>query len=119
MSIRDSIRGKTVGSKSEYRTIEHKFDGETVVFKQPSLRQRKQLIDKSVVGKEVDGVTMQVWAVIMLTYDVDGNQVFDDSDFDALMNKPAGSFVDEFSDKALSLLGNAEKEEEEASPKKK
>lgn len=119
MSIRDSIRSKTVGSKSEYRTIEMQYEGETIVFKQPSLRQRKQLVDRSIVNKEVDGVLMQVWAVIMLTYDAEGNQVFDESDFDSLMNKPAGSFVDEFSDKALSLLGNAEEEEPENSPKKK
>lgn len=113
MSLRDELRKITVGSKSDYKTIEIEYQGETVVFKQPSLKQRKEIIEKSVVNREVDGVAMQVWSVIYLTHDADGNRVFDESDYDALMNKPAGSFVDKFSEHALKLLGNAEEEEVE------
>jgi len=114
MSLKDDIRKLTVGSKTEYKTTEITFEGQKVMFKQPSLRQRKDLIEKSVVNKEIDGVAMQVWAVIFLTHDSEGNRVFDEADYDSLMNKPAGSFVDTFSEHALKLLGNPDEEEEKA-----
>ena len=111
MSLKDSIRKSTVGSKSEYKTIEMDFEGNTIVFRQASLRDRKEIIGRSVEDKEVDGVALQVWAVIYLTHDAEGNRVFDEADFDSLMEKPAGSFVDDFSEKALKLLGNMGEEE--------
>lgn len=113
MSLKDNLRKLTVGSKNEYKTIEIDYKGETVVFKQPSLKQRKTLINKSLDNKEVDGVALQVWSIIYLTYDTEGNRVFDDTDFDSLMEKPAGSFVDTFGESALKLLGNMEEDEAE------
>lgn len=113
MSLRDNLRKITVGSKNEYKTLEMDYEGEKVVFKQPSLRQRKDLIERSVINKEVDGVALQAWSVIYLTYDTEGNRVFDDADFDTFMNKPSGSFVDVFAEKAMSLLGNTETAVEE------
>lgn len=115
MSLKDAIRKATVGSKAEYKTTEIEFEGQKVVFRQPSLKQRKDLIEKSVVNKEIDGVSMQVWSVIYLTYDEQGNRVFDEADYDALMNKPAGGFVDLFSEHALKLLGNSVDEAEDKS----
>lgn len=111
MSLKDNIRKATVGSKSEYKTIEIDYKGETVVFRQASLKDRKNILNKSVENKEVDGVALQVWAIIYLTYDAEGNRVFDETDVDALMEKPAGSFVDTFAEHALKLLGNMEEEE--------
>lgn len=113
MSLRDDLRKLTVGSKSEYRTIEMDYQGQTVVFRQASLKDRKNILNKSVENKEVDGVALQVWAIIYLTYDTEGNRIFDESDVDALMEKPAGSFVDTFSEQALKLLGNMEEGEAE------
>lgn len=113
MSLKDDLRKLTVGSKSEYKTIEIDFQGQTVVFRQASLRDRKNIIGKSVENKEVDGVALQVWAIIFLTYDAEGNLVFDETDFDALMEKPAGSFVDTFAEHAMKLLGNMEEAEVE------
>lgn len=112
MSLKDNLRNLTVGSKSEYKTIEIDYQGETVVFKQPSLRQRKDIINKSIGdNKEVDGVSLQVWALIALSHDAEGNKVFDEADYEALMEKPAGSFVDIFGENALKLLGNMEEDE--------
>jgi len=108
------LRDLTIGSKSEYKTIEIDYKGEKVVFRQPSLRQRKDIITKSVGDdKEIDGVAMQVWSVIELTHDADGKRVFTPEDFDSLMEKPAGSFVDTFAESAMKLLGNMGEDEVE------
>lgn len=116
MSLKDDLRKLTVGSKSEYKTIQIDFKGSVVVFKQPSLRQRKDIITKSVgEDREIDGVSMQVWSVIYLTHDSEGNRVFDETDYDSLMEKPAGSFVDTFAESAMKLLGNMEEDEAEQS----
>lgn len=109
-SLKDSIRNLTVGRKAEYRTIEIDYEGQKVVFKQPSQKVRRELFEKSTNGEKVDLVALQVWTVIALTHDSDGNKVFDDTDFDAIMNQPAGGFVDTFSEKALELLGNGGQE---------
>lgn len=108
------LRDLTIGSKSEYKTIEIDYKGEKVVFKQPSLRQRKDIITKSVgADREIDGVAMQVWSVIYLTHGDDGKPVFTSEDYDSLMEKPAGSFVDTFAEHAMKLLGNMEEDEVE------
>ena len=115
MSLKNDLRSLTVGAKSEYRTIEIDYKGSKVVFKQPSLKQRKEIITKSIdKDGNVDGVAMQVYSVIHLTHDSEGNKVFDEADYDALMEKPAGSFVDTFAESAMSLLGKPDEETEEA-----
>ena len=111
MSLRDDLRKLTVGSKSEYRTTEIDYRGQKVVFKQPSLKLRKEILNRSVVDKEIDGVSVQVWSVIYLTQDAEGNRLFDDADYESFMEKPAGGFVDTFSEHAMALLGNDEAEE--------
>ena len=113
MSLKDNLRQLTVGRKNEFKTIEMDYEGEVVVFKQPSLKLRKSIVEKSFVNDKVDGISLQVWSVIYLTYDAEGNRVFDEADFEALMEKPAGSFVDVFAEQATKLLGNGEKELED------
>lgn len=108
--MKDSIRKLTLGKKSEFKTVEHDHEGEKVVFKQPSLGDRSKLVRKSMVNGELDPVQFQIWSVIYLTYDQDGNKVFDETDYDSLLAQPAGSFVDTFAEKATELLGNSKEE---------
>lgn len=104
--LKDTIRSLTVGKAAQYKTVEIDYEGSKVVFKQPSQKVRRDIFEKSTNGDKADLVALQVWTVIYLTYDADGNKVFDDSDFDSIMNQPSGGFVELFAEKALELLGN-------------
>lgn len=107
-SLKDTIRNLTVGKKVDYKTVEMEYEGYKVVFKQPSQKIRRELFEKATKGEKVDLVALQVWTVIALTYDTEGNKVFDDADFDTIMNQPAGGFIDLFAEKAIELLGNGD-----------
>lgn len=109
MSLKDDIRKITVGSKIEYKTKEFDYNGHKVVFKQPTQKTRRDIIEKSTNDNgNIDSVSLQVWSVIYLTYDEEGNKVFSDADFDVFMQQPSGSFVDKFAEEAMDLLGNQE-----------
>lgn len=106
--MKDSIRKLTLGKKTEFRTVEFDYEGTKVVFRQPSLGDRKKLVAKATTNGELDSVAFQVWTVIYLTYDEEGNRVFDETDFDSMMEQPAGGFVDKFAEQAVGLLGNSQ-----------
>lgn len=109
MSLKDNIREITVGSKINYKTKEFDYEGNKVIFKQPTQKTRRDIIEKSTNDNgNIDSVSLQVWTVIYLTYDEEGNKVFSEADYDVFMNQPVGSFIDKFADQAMDLLGNQE-----------
>lgn len=106
MGIKNNIRALTVDAKVEYKTTEITYEGNVVVFKQPSQAVRRQIIEKALAGERIDPVLFNVWSVILLTYDVDGARVFNDTDEESFLNKPAGGFIDVFAEEATKLMGN-------------
>ena len=110
MTTRDEIRSKTVGSKKVFRSEKLSYNGMEIEFRQPSIRLRKEIHDRSIKeGKEDEGKvdlwTYMVWSVIYCSFVPGGKElVFEDGDFENLMDQPAGGFVDEFSTKIAELL---------------
>lgn len=107
-NLKNAIRELTVGRNIPYKTTEIEYQGQKVIFKQPSQKVRRELFEKASKGDKVDLVALQVWTVIALTYDEEGNKVFDEADFDVIMEQPAGGFIEVFAEKAVELLGNGE-----------
>ena len=109
MGIRSAIRKATIDSKVEYKTSTIDFQGEQITFKQPSQKVRQEIISKSVNDKDrIDPVLFNVYAVIYLTYDSEGEKVFSEADVDNFLNHPAGGFIDKFAEEATKLMGNTE-----------
>ena len=105
-SIRDQIRAQTLGAKVSFKTTIFNYNGIDVEFRQPSLRDRKVLIEKSKnAAGEFDMIEFLVWAVISNTYVPETkDKVFEPSDYEVMMNQPAGSFVDKFGEQIAELL---------------
>lgn len=113
-----SIRDLTLGAKSKFRTKEIEYEGTKVQFRQLSLRERKELLERSKgTDGEIDNTKLQVNAVIAMTVDpVTDKKVFTKADFDTMMDAPTGGYVDTFVEAAMSLWGAEEdsgKEQEE------
>lgn len=127
--LRDKIRSKTVGAKTKFANETLEIDGVEVEVRQPSVKTRSVLMKmsrdpKKAKGMDTDNISaddvlsslnygkMQVLSVIYCTY-VPGTDelVFDESDYDALINQPAGGFVDDISTVAMNLM-NAKPEED-------
>lgn len=106
VNVRDAIRQKTVGAKAQFRTKVVEYEGLEVEFRQPNLRDRKALIARSRgESGEFDAVEFQVWAVILNTYVAGTNElVFEDTDYEVIMNSPSGGFVDIFAAEIAELL---------------
>jgi hypothetical protein len=108
ISLRDKLRAKTVGAKKEFRQEEVLFDGETFIVKQPSVLQRGQILQKSKAqvgdAEKLDTAQLFAWATIHCVYTPDGEQVFDEKDYESLVNQPAGGFVDTFGAAAMKLM---------------
>lgn len=110
MSTRDEIRSKTVGSKKNFRKETLLYNGMEIEFRQPTVRLRKEIHDKSKVEGAEDATSVDIWAymvwsVIYCSF-VPGTdeKVFEAGDYENLMEQPAGGFVDEFSTKISELL---------------
>lgn len=131
-SLRDRIRAKTVGSRhtfvrkiiyyhppvyseksvydhgtGQYYTfveIEGYEDPVAVEVRQPSVKERNQVVSKYRNSETMD-MDLILWMAINQTF-VPGTDepVFTKEDYDALVNSPAGGFADQFGNQALELL---------------
>lgn len=111
MSTRDEIRSATVGSKKNFRKETLLYNGMEIEFRQPSIRLRKEIHNKSQVEGEdkdiskIDIWAYMVWSVIFCSFVPGTNdKIFEEGDYENLMEQPAGGFVDEFSTKISELL---------------
>lgn len=105
-SIRDQMRAATVGAPRTFKRTEVEYNGILFEFVQPSLRKRKEIVEKC-TGEDgkVDSIGLMVESVIALTV-VPGTdeRVYDEADRAELVDMPSGSFVDEFAEKAVQVL---------------
>ena len=115
MSLRDAIRKATLGSQSEFKKEVVKWNGVEVELRQPSVKQRQELFKRCVGdGGKIDSLEFMTLGVIACTY-VPGTdeKVFDDTDYDGIMARPAGGFLDKFGAQIAELtnvdedMGNA------------
>lgn len=105
-TIRDKIRAATLGKPTQFKSKTFTYEGVDVEFRQPNLRDRQLLITKSRnKAGDFDFVEFLVWSVISNTY-VPGTteKVFEESDYDAMIAKNSGSFVDKFGAEIAELL---------------
>ena len=105
---RDDLRAKTLGDSPKFRHKIIEYKGERYEMRQPTVRARSEIIRRAMYGNDgnaVDMLAAMVWAVIFNTY-VPGTdtQVFADTDYDALMAKPTGGFIDTFGEVATGLM---------------
>lgn len=105
-SIRDKIRAATIGKKSQFRTKIFNYEGIEVEFKAPNLKDRKTLLNRAKGDNgDLDMINFIVWSVILNTYIPGTNErVFDESDYDAMMNQGTGSFVDQFGQEVAEIM---------------
>jgi len=108
MSKRDAIRSRTVGGKKNFKTEIVTVDGEEIEVRQLSVRDRLDVYNRSSKNGVLDPLQFQIWAVIATCY-VPGTKerLFEDTDYDSLIDQPTGSFVDQLSEAAINML-NAE-----------
>jgi starvation-inducible outer membrane lipoprotein len=110
MSQRDALRSKTVGAPKNFRSKVVTVDGDDFEVRQLSVRGRLDVYNRSTKNGILDPLQFQIWAVIATCY-VPGTaeKVFDDTDYDLLVDQPTGSFVDKLSEAAIEMLGTEAK----------
>lgn len=98
--IRKALRDATLGKKSVFAEKKVEIEGNTFVIRQPNLKQRQALLKKCKTDDGgIDFVDFLLWSVILCTHTEEGELVFEEQDYDVLINQPAGGFVEQ--------LGNA------------
>lgn len=108
---RNKIRAATIGAKKNFRSEVVEYNGVEVEIRQPTVRARKTLYNECRdKDGNVDPMEFLVWCVVHCTY-VPGTDdlVFEVGDHEAMLDQPAGSFVDQFGEKASELFNAAEK----------
>ena len=105
-SNREAARSDIIGSKSKFakKTVEYK--GKQYDIRQPSLRARRKVMRQcSDSTGAIDMMAAIVWMAIYNTYLAGTDElVFDEGDFDALMEEPTGGFIDEISILASEMM---------------
>ena len=113
MSTKD-IRNALIGSKPEFKSEQVEVGGQKIEIRQLTVGDRNGLLEKCKNDKGVDGLKLQVYAVIMTAHDPEsGEKIFSPSDFDSLVAQPSGGFVDTVSNVAFRVLGISGEEETE------
>jgi hypothetical protein len=135
MSFKDKLRAKVLNNRArrtELVTIEDAEGGEPTVFAiiAPSLKARSRIYERAGAmnaakpGKAKEGVdiaALQVATVIQCCYEPQSEdeaqqglppvRIFDDGDFEALMEQEAGGLIDKLAEVAMKMLNKETKEE--------
>jgi len=94
-----------MGAKSEFKNKIVKYKGIEVEIRQPSYKARKEVMQRAMEGDKINTLEFLVWAVIENTYVKGTNErVFEDTDYDSLVEKPVGGFMDKFGEVAAELM---------------
>lgn len=113
MSTKD-IRNALIGSKPEFKSEEVEVGGKKIEVRQLTVGDRNGLIEKCKGDNGVDGLKLQVYAVIMTAHDPEtGDKIFSPADYDTLVAQPSGGFVDTISNVAFRVLGISGEEDTE------
>ena len=105
-SKRDELRAATIGAKKDFKKIKYKWNGQEFEFRQPTIGVRSRLRDRCMDERfGIDQIAFAVWSVIECTY-VPGTEekVFDESDYDTILEDPTGNFLDTFADELAPLM---------------
>lgn len=116
MSTRKSIRDALLGKAPEFKKEVAEYNGVKVEIRQPTMKSRREIMNRAQDEKgKTDLFEFLVWAVIENTY-VEGSdeKVFEDTDYESLMSRPAGGFMDKFGEVAASLMNVEEDVAEKA-----
>lgn len=128
MNLRETIRAATLGRKSTFDSRLVKLDGPDgtpleVEVRAPSVRARGAILRKAGMlatekpggeAKQLLVEHMQVEAVLQLSYVPGTNQrIFEETDREAMLEWPAGGFVDQLAEVALPMLNVADDEKKE------
>lgn len=107
---RDSVRTALFSGAPKFRSELVEIDGVTVEVRQPSIRVRRELFNKCTTPSgNIDPNEFLIWSIIKNTY-LPGSRtkrVFEDGDYEQLMNQPTGGWVDTLID-TMSRLTNPE-----------
>lgn len=91
MATREEIRQKTLGNtRSGDKATVLLDDGTPIVVKCPTFKKQTDILSRCRVGE--DGIDMALNTVLLVIHfcvDEDGNQVFDESDIEFLLNIPS------------------------------
>jgi len=115
-STRKSVRDALLGKAPEFKKEIVEYEGIEVEIRQPSMKVRKQVM-KRATDKEgnTDIFDFLIWSVIENTYFVGSDEkIFEDTDYDSLVERPSGGFMDKFGEVAASLMNVEEDVSEKA-----
>lgn len=102
---RKTVRDALLGAKVEFKKEVVKYNGVEVEIRQPSYEARKEVMDRAKEDGGINPLLFLVWAVIENTY-LKGTdeKIFEDTDYDALVSRPVGGFMDKFGEVAATLM---------------
>lgn len=96
-SMRDKIRSATLGSQPQFKTKRVEINGAEVELRQPSIKDRREILNKCMNGDgTVDMMEFQIRSIMHCARDPEtGGMVFEEEDYDVIMSNPTHSWVDE------------------------
>lgn len=115
MSSRSSIRDALLSAKTEFKSEVVPLNGVDVEVRQSTVKSRSELMKRSTVDGAVEFGAFLVWGVIYNTYVPGTNEkVFDEQDYDVLMEDPTGGIVDQLGEAISKIMNVSEDLKEKA-----
>ncbi len=117
MTSRDKLRAASVGAKKNFRNQIVEWGDVEFEVRQPTVGAKSEIMRKArvpmtdnpeeAIGK-IDYAAMQAWSVIFCTF-VPGTdeRLFDDTDFNSIIDSPSGGYVEKLGRAAMELLNEA------------
>lgn len=106
---RVNLRAQLLGQPPKRReTVITLKTGEEIVIRQPTVGERAEIFKRAGITaadpNHADLGELQVWSVIYCAYTKDGERLFDEADYEALINSPVGGLVDRLAAEAMSIM---------------
>jgi len=97
-SDRDSLRQAIFSGAPQFRSERVEIKGVTVEVRQPSIRMRRELFNQCMDGNgNLDANEFLILSVLKSTFvpGTNDEHMFDEADYETIMNQPTGSWVDD------------------------
>ena len=119
---RNKLRELTLGRQAQFKKKMFDYyhpivEGDEVIgyeeepikveFRQPTIKERNELVNacRNPDTGRFDELEFVLQAALRFTYDpASGQRLFEKADYAALSSQPAGGFVDQFGEEALSIV---------------
>jgi len=104
MSTKEEVRNATLGKTHQFKTRAVEVEGVEIEVRELSIGRRDEMINSCLDdNQKVDMRKFRILSLVYCCFDGAGDQIYEDTDVDAMLAQPVSGFVTTLSDVAIEM----------------